>query len=70
MANSGANLIADLSNTATLNIILPAGVSITASESGTLLEAINPIPIPGLFPLVLVLGVWVASLKRRSENHR
>lgn len=68
VADSGATLTADLSNTATLNIILPAGISITASESGTFLEEIAPVPIPSLFPLVLVLGGWLASSVRRSTN--
>ncbi len=66
VANAGGSLTADLANTATLNIILPTGVSITGSESGTFLEEINPVPIPALWPLVLVVSGWLVRYGRRQ----
>ncbi|MEM7467166.1 MAG: hypothetical protein AAF387_09800 [Pseudomonadota bacterium] len=60
-AGAGGNLFADLSNTATLNIILPQDVSITNSESGTFLEVITPIPVPMMLPLVAAIAAWLST---------
>ena len=63
VADDGATLTADLSNTAALTIILPPGVSITGSESGTLFEVI-PIPLPAAVPLFALLSIGLLRARR------
>jgi hypothetical protein len=67
VANAGAALTAELDNTATLRVILPAGVTIAASESGTFMQVIPaPIPLPAALPLFMMGVLGLTSLRRRA----
>ncbi len=61
---AGANISGQLDNTATLRVILPQGVSIAASESGTFNQVV--VPLPPAWPLVL--GPLVVL--RARKQHR
>lgn len=57
-----------LNNTATLNLILPQGVTIAASESGTFGVPIQPVPLPAALPLFLTgAAVTLAGGFRRKS---
>lgn len=67
----GAIMIGDLSHTAVLTMILPDGVSVAGSESGTFLESINvtPVPVPAALPLFAVgLGGLGVCTRRRTAS--
>jgi hypothetical protein len=51
--DANAIITGAMNNTATLNLILPQGVSIAASESGTFGIPIAPVPLPSALPLFL-----------------
>ncbi|MEQ8663101.1 MAG: hypothetical protein RLW62_19980, partial [Gammaproteobacteria bacterium] len=58
-----ATISGQLDNTATLRVILPEGVSIAASESGTFEQVI--VPLPAALPLMLTA---IGSLAWRSRR--
>jgi len=69
-ADPGAILTGELSNTATLRLILPAGVTVSGSASGTFNEVIAPIPIPGALPLFAsgLAGLFYCSRRFRVRR--
>ena len=65
----GGTVSGELSNTALLNLILPVGVSVTDSGSGTFGVSIPPVPEPQTYALMLA-GIGVvgcAALRRRAK---
>ena len=53
-----------LNNTATLRLIVPDGVSVGASQSGTFNTVIAPVPVPAALPL-FVAGLAALGYRRR-----
>lgn len=67
--DANAIITGAMNNTATLNLILPQGVSIAASESGTFGIPIAAVPLPSALPLFLVgvLATFANSLRDRRR---
>lgn len=62
--NANSTVSGNLSNTAVFELILPEGVSLVSSTSGTFNEVIpEPVPVPGA--LALMLAPLAVGLRRR-----
>jgi hypothetical protein len=69
--NPGATVNGELSNTAFLSLVLPTGVTLANSGSGTFGVVIAPIPEPEIYAMMLVgLGLVGFAARRKDQARR
>ena len=68
--NPGATVTGELSNTALLSLILPQGVTLANSGSGTFGVVISAIPEPEVYAMMLVGLGLVGFVARRKDQAR
>ncbi|MCE2917265.1 MAG: PEP-CTERM sorting domain-containing protein [Rubrivivax sp.] len=66
--DAGSSVTGALDNTATMRLVLPPGVELTGSASGTFGVPIPAIPEPATWAMMLAGAAWVAARSLRSQR--